>query len=250
VTAPPNVATDVANDAPMHVTTAAPYNARLPPETTAFARWKSRVVRDLAALAMPQSVLVTRGKSRRRSVALTFDDGPDAMTREYLDALDRLHVRATFFVVGENAARAPGALREYVMRGHELHGHGYTHEPFPKLAPVVLVDELARTQDLLPPTPSPRPLVRPPNGRVTPESIARVAAYGFTTVLWSLDSDDCRTRDPHVVAERVAPARVSHGEIVLFHELQPWTLAALPKVVSQLRDAGYELVTVTELLGY
>src|SRR5262249_45209142 len=114
----------------------------------------------------------------------------------------------------------------------------------------VLVDELAHTSDLLPPCLSPRPFVRPPQGRVTPRSIARVALAGYTTVLWSLDSDDCRTRDPQEVAARVSPANVAPGEIILLHELQPWTLAALPTIVRNLREGGYEFATVGELLGF
>jgi peptidoglycan-N-acetylglucosamine deacetylase len=183
-------------------------------------------------------------------VALTFDDGPDEMTPRYLDVLDRLGARATFFVIGENVARHPALVAEYVARGHELAGHGYTHTPFPKLAPAVLVDELARTADLLPPCVSGRPFVRPPQGRMTAASLLRVAAAGYTTVLWSLDSDDCRTREVAELRNRCAPDAVRPGEILLFHELQPWTLEALPAVVDGLRSAGFELATVGELLRY
>ena len=222
----------------------------LPPEASAFARWKSRMLRGVVARTVPSKLLVTRGKRAGKRVALTFDDGPDEMTADYLDVCDKLAVRATFFLIGANIARSNGAVLEYVRRGHEVAGHGYTHTPFPKLAPAVLVDELTHTSDLLPASAPSRPFVRPPSGRVTPQSIARVAAAGYTTVLWSLDSDDCRTRDPRVVEERVAPSRVKGGEIVLLHELQPWTLRALPRIVDGLRGAGFELCTVGELLGY
>ena len=74
----------------------------------------------------------------------------------------------------------------------------------------------------------------------------QVAAAGYTTVLWSLDSDDCRTSDPSEVEARVS--RVDAGEIVLMHEGQKWTLEALPGIVSRLRDQGFEPTTVGELL--
>jgi peptidoglycan/xylan/chitin deacetylase (PgdA/CDA1 family) len=228
-----------------------PFTVRLPKEASPFARWRSRAVRAIVAKAAPKSVLVTRGPVRRgeRQIALTFDDGPDEMTARYLDCLDSLGVRATFFLIGENAFRAPDAVLEYVRRGHEVAGHGYRHEPFPAMGAAELVDELARTQDLLPASRFARPLVRPPLGRVSARSIVAVAAAGFTTILWSLDSDDCRTRDPAVVAARVHPDHVAPGEIVLLHELQPWTLEALPAIVEGLRAAGYALVTVGEMLG-
>ena len=193
---------------------------------------------------------MTRGPAGKKQVALTFDDGPDAMTLQYLDALDELGVRATFFVIGAHAAKHPDRVLEYARRGHEVCNHGYSHRPLPAMGPAQLVDELARTNDLLPPSITPRPFVRPPRGLVSPRSIARVFAAGYTTALWSLDSDDCRTRDPRVVEERVHPERVRPGEVVLLHEFQPWTLAALPVVVGRLRDAGYSFPTLGEMLGY
>jgi peptidoglycan/xylan/chitin deacetylase (PgdA/CDA1 family) len=77
----------------------------------------------------------------------------------------------------------------------------------------------------------------------------RIAAAGYVTVLWSLDSDDCRTRDPRVIVRRLAPRRVAPGDVVLMHEMQPWTVEALPDAVTSLRSAGYAFVTVSELIG-
>src|SRR5579871_5216189 len=89
--------------------------------------------------------LVRRGPLANRRVALTFDDGPDARTAEYLDALDELAVPATFFVCGANAAARPELVREYVRRGHQVGGHGYDHTRFTKLSPRELLDQCART---------------------------------------------------------------------------------------------------------
>jgi peptidoglycan/xylan/chitin deacetylase (PgdA/CDA1 family) len=248
---PVNDATPLPPQGSAHATAAkTPYTVALPPPASAAARWRSWAKKRLLARAVPQRVLVTCGRGKARRVALTFDDGPDEMTPRYLDLCDTLNLRATFFLVGESVERAPHMALEYVRRGHEVAGHGYTHEPFPSFGPAKLVDELARTDDLLAPGLARRPLVRPPGGRLTPGTLLRIAAAGYTTVLWSLDSDDCRTRDPGVVAERLAPANVAPGEIVLLHEMQPWTLEALPAVVNGLRDAGFDFVTVSELLGY
>ena len=221
----------------------------LAPRPSALTRLKSRVLHDVVSLGLPQRVLFTRGKTDRKRVALTFDDGPDKLTREYLAACDHLDLRATFFVVGENVEKDREAVLEMVRRGHEVAGHGFTHRPFPGLGEAELVDELARTADLLPPSFSRRPFVRPPTGAVTLSSLARTAAAGYTTALWSLDSDDCRTTDPRVVEEKVSPANVRNGEIVLLHEEQRWTLDALPRIASRLKDAGFAFVTLTEILG-
>jgi peptidoglycan/xylan/chitin deacetylase (PgdA/CDA1 family) len=218
--------------------------------TTTMSRWRSRAKRALVSRMLPQKILVTRGRPRGRFVALTFDDGPDEMTPRYLDVCDALRIRATFFVCGENVEHAPHMALEYVRRGHEVAGHGYTHDQFPKLGAAQLIDEIARTDDLLPAGLAPRPLVRPPGGRLTLGTFLRIAAAGYTTVLWSLDSDDCRTNDPRRVRARVAPEMVGPGEIILMHENQTWTLEALPGIVEDLREAGFDFVTVSELLGY
>jgi peptidoglycan/xylan/chitin deacetylase (PgdA/CDA1 family) len=110
-----------------------------------------------------------------------------------------------------------------------------------------LAEELARTQALLPAPARGRPLVRPPRGELSARALLRIAAAGFTTVLWSVDSDDCRTTEPGQVAQRLAPEALAPGDIVLLHEMQAWTLDALPGIVHALRRDGWELVTVTEL---
>jgi peptidoglycan/xylan/chitin deacetylase (PgdA/CDA1 family) len=183
---------------------------------------------------------------KRRRVALTFDDGPDAMTPEYLSVLSRLGVRATFFLVGENAARRPDVAREIVRRGHEIGGHGWTHEAFSTMSHAALSQELALTSTVLPSN-GRRPMMRPPRGALSLRALLQLAGAGYRVVLWSVDSDDCRARDPRAIERRLAPGRLVSGDVVLMHELQPWTLQALPRVVGALHDAGWDLVTVGDL---
>jgi peptidoglycan/xylan/chitin deacetylase (PgdA/CDA1 family) len=207
-------------------------------------RWARRV----AGRALPRAVLIGRGATDRRRVALTFDDGPSALTADYLDALEAFGARATFFVVGQTCVEHPAALSAIVARGHEAAGHGYTHRPFPSLSAGELREELARTAGLLPPGPR-RPLVRPPGGEVSPGSVIRCARAGYTTVLWSVDSNDCRTNSAAELVANLAPDRLGSGDIVLLHEGQRWTLEALPAALGALREAGYQMVTVSELMA-
>ena len=207
------------------------------------ARWRRR-----AADALPRAVLVRQVPTAAKRVALTFDDGPHELTGRYLDVLDSFGARATFFVVGQTCEDHGAALRDVVARGHELAGHGYTHTAFPKLDATALRDELERTAALLPPARAGRRLVRPPTGATSLRTLALTARAGYTTVLWSRDSDDCRTTSPDEVAARVTPELVQPGDIVLLHESQPWTLAALPRILEGLARAGFETVPVGELL--
>jgi peptidoglycan/xylan/chitin deacetylase (PgdA/CDA1 family) len=80
-------------------------------------------------------------------------------------------------------------------------------------------------------------------------SLRVVAAAGFTTVMWSLDSGDWRTTQPADVVNAVVGREVQPGSIVLFHDGQSWTVEALRTILLILKGAGHELVTVGELLG-
>lgn len=190
-----------------------------------------------------------RGPAGARRVALTFDDGPDEHTERYLDLLDELGVPATFFVIGEYAARHPDLMRAYTRRGHQLAGHGYDHTRFTKLGRRALLDQCARTDRVLGAQLAGRPWVRPPHGSLDAPSLVTLLAAGYAVAMWTLDSCDYGDRDPASLAARCAPDQVAPGEVLLFHEGQRWTLEALPRIVGALHDAGYECVTMHDLFA-
>lgn len=206
-------------------------------------------LRRVGANLLPAAMLVRRGSTKKRRVALSFDDGPDEMTPEYLALLDRLGVRATFFLVGKNCQERRSLVLDIVSRGHEVAGHGYTHRRFTRMTSPELRDELAATSGLLPPARTRRPLVRPPHGATSIQSLLRCTLAGYTTVLWSVDSGDARLKNADQVAMELPPGRVLPGDILLLHEGQRWTLDALPRIVRGLQGAGFGLVTVGEVLA-
>lgn len=227
------------------------------------------LLKALAEDLLPDSALILRGREGRKAplsslrgellgrrprsvpgrIALTFDDGPTPLTPRLLEVLAELNVRGTFFVIGELCAARPDLVQAIADAGHELASHGYTHRRFTALSRRELEAELARTSELLPRPRTPRPLVRPPYGSLSPYSLLICAQRGFTTVLWSLNSHDWRLQDAGAVAKKTLTQRANPGEILLFHEGQAWTLDALPAIVGGLRQAGHELVTVGELLA-
>jgi peptidoglycan/xylan/chitin deacetylase (PgdA/CDA1 family) len=218
-----------------------------------------RGAKSLAHAILPQSVVAWKGRparmaargQHRRPVALTFDDGPGDLTRAYLEVLESLRVRATFFVVGEVCAAYPELVSAIAAGGHELGGHGYTHRRFTSLGARELRRELTHTAALLPRPSGRRPLVRPPHGDFSLSSILTCAMAGFTTVLWSHDSGDwCSSNVDKVCAAFEDGGSIEAGAIVLLHEGQPWTLRALSTVLGKLSKAGHDFVTVGELLGY
>jgi peptidoglycan/xylan/chitin deacetylase (PgdA/CDA1 family) len=237
--------------------TAAPLKLRLASNAAPSMRARGRRgARALVASVVPSSVVVwrgpsalARGESGAGRVALTFDDGPTSLTRDYLAVLARFDARATFFLVGELCARHPELVRAIVDAGHEVAGHGYTHRRFPDLSPAALRMELEQTSRLLPPDANKRALVRPPHGAISLPSTVATFRAGYTTALWSYDSGDWATETAAEVAERFVEQPLEPGEIVLLHEGQTWTLDALPRVLETLRSRGHELRTLGELLG-
>jgi peptidoglycan/xylan/chitin deacetylase (PgdA/CDA1 family) len=212
-------------------------------------RARGRALRFAATHLLPRELIFVRGPRARRRVAVTFDDGPHALTPKYLDVLARAGVRATFFVVGRACREHPGVVDQIVLAGHEVASHGFTHTEFPKLDPDELRCELDRTAALLPPPKTRRALVRPPRGVVTPRSLLACFRAGYTSAMWSFDTLDWDAHSADDVLARIATRPVEPGEILLMHEGRAATLEALPRVIAQLQTDGFELVSLGELMG-
>jgi peptidoglycan/xylan/chitin deacetylase (PgdA/CDA1 family) len=190
-----------------------------------------------------------RGPATIKRVSLTFDDGPDALTQRYLETLDDIGVPATFFVTGEHAVCHPELVREYLRRGHQLASHGYDHTRFTKLSRRQLLEQCARTDQAIGGQTSGRSWVRPPHGSIDAATLLALRAAGYVVALWSFDACDYTEHDAAKLVERCAPEHIAAGDVLLFHEGQEWTLAALPAIVSGLHAAGFECVTMHDLFA-
>ncbi|MEV7690764.1 polysaccharide deacetylase family protein [Streptomyces bungoensis] len=196
------------------------------------------------------------GTGHRRHVALTFDDGPDpASTPRFLDALDELDVKATFFLLGAEVVRHPALVRELARRGHEPAVHGWTHDRPWRPAPARDVAEVRRATRVVHDTTGQRPLwYRPPYGILTSGRWLAARRAGLRPVLWSAWGQDW-TADatPASVRARVA-ADLRGGGTVLLHDTDRvaapgcWhaALAALPGIVAGCREAGLTVGSLRE----
>ena len=201
------------------------------------------------ALALcPPGLVFYRGPKTAKRLALSFDDGPHQLTDEYLRVLDELDVPATFFLMGDLLEASPHMLRRYVERGHQVASHGYDHRAFPSLTFAELRAQLAQTQAALGAQPTPRPWVRPPYQKLTPKTLASLIRLGFTVALSSVDSLDYgQTATPDIVAACTRDD-IGAGDIFMFHEGLPATLAALPAIVAHWRARGYAFVTMADMM--
>lgn len=214
------------------------------PALTTIAPARRRLLPDLAGL-------------RDRTVALTFDDGPDpASTPAFLDTLADLRVRATFFVLGEMAERAPDLLRRLHDEGHEIGVHGWTHRNHLRLTPWRVHDELDRTADLIEQVAGTRPTwFRPPYGVLSTGSCVAAARLGLRPLLWSAWGVDWEARaTADSVLTRLRRGGLRPGATLLLHDSdctsapQAWrsALGAVPTVVQECRAQDATFVTVSE----
>ncbi|MBI0434928.1 polysaccharide deacetylase family protein [Roseomonas sp. KE0001] len=193
----------------------------------------------------------------RRQIALTFDDGPDpAVTPAVLDLLERHGARASFFVIGERAARHPALLREMRRRGHSIENHTHTHpRHFAALGPFGMRREVLSAQAAIGAALGEAPrLFRAPMGLRSPLLDPVLAGAGLGLVSWSRRGLDGASGDARRVAARLAAPRA--GEILLLHDGnarrdaagRPVVLAVLPGLLGAVAAAGLSAVPLPETL--
>lgn len=181
-------------------------------------------------------------------VALTFDDGPFApVGNQIMDCLALYGGKATFFVVGNRAASYQTELKRMVAEGHEIGNHTYSHKYLTKLNAAQIQEQINHGNDAVEAACGVRPtLVRLPGGLKNSTVTANVHA---PMIMWSIDTLDWKTRNADKTVNAVL-SQVRDGDIVLMHELYSQTGAASVRLIPALTQAGYQLVTVSELAQY
>jgi cellulose synthase/poly-beta-1,6-N-acetylglucosamine synthase-like glycosyltransferase/peptidoglycan/xylan/chitin deacetylase (PgdA/CDA1 family) len=194
-------------------------------------------------------------RMQRKTIALTFDDGPDpTWTPKILAILRREHVRATFFLVGAHAASNPSLVRAELAAGDELGSHTYTHANLAS-AGWRLPLELTLTQNALAGAAGIRTrLLRPPYSGATKALTAanwaayrRAARFGYLIVLTTVDTRDWAQPSVATIVRNAMPHGNS-GAIVMMHDSggnRAKTVRALPEIIDRLKARGYRFVTVT-----
>jgi peptidoglycan-N-acetylglucosamine deacetylase len=192
------------------------------------------------------------------AVALTFDDGPHREgTPAVLAELERLGLRATFYVVGSQAQRHPQLLRDVVAAGHELGLHGGRHLPHGLVPPLVLERELARARAEIEELAGVELwTVRAPFGAVSLSTLRFASRGGMRVVGWSRWGRDWERRATAAAIARRVARRAEGGDILLLHDSDAYSAAgswrrtadALAEIAELLGERGLRAVTVGEAL--
>jgi peptidoglycan-N-acetylglucosamine deacetylase len=201
--------------------------------------------------------IVQRGPTGRRTVALTFDDGPHPeTTRRILAALAGTRHRATFFVLGAKARRHPDVLREIQAGGHTIGIHGDEHDRLHSFRmPWRVYRDLVRAAAAVEDATGVRPrLFRPPLGHTSANAAPGVRRAGMLVIGWSTRGlDGMRTQTPDGVVARIAGS-LTDGDIVMLHDAaerddyEPASVRALPAVLRLLDERGWTSVGVDALI--
>lgn len=192
------------------------------------------------------------GSGDKKRVALTFDDGPHpSLTNKILDILDAYSLKATFFVIGKNAAEHPEILKRMILSGHEIGNHTYSHPHLSTLSYKELLEEITLGKDLITSiTHKPIRLFRPPEG-VCSAAVGKAAnKNGECVVLWTIDTRDWCSPPTEDIVNSVMK-NLSPGAIILFHDYvyeNSNTPEALEILIPKILQEGYEIVSVSELL--
>lgn len=198
-----------------------------------------------------------RAPTNELNIALTFDDGPHATsTPQILDLLSLHNITANFFLVGKHLEKHPAIVHKMVHTGHEVGNHTYSHSLMYASTKNRIREEIKRTDTLLRNIDGAEPkFFRPPAGFFTKQVLDIAEQMGYQAVL-----GDVYPRDPHLpgkekIVDRVLQRTVA-GSIIILHDGgntrrvdRTQTLEALSEIIPQLKNRGFEFLTLSELFS-
>ncbi len=197
---------------------------------------------------MQQKYLPVMGnvEEGKKKIALTFDDGPHPYyTEQLLDGLSERNVKATFFVTGEHASLHPDVIARMKEEGHVIGNHTYSHMQLNKGNREKFKEELVKTNEIIESITGEEVIyVRPPYGSWDKKLEEELNMF---PVLWTIDPLDwCSDNVDSITGKVVSKAK--ENDIILLHDYYPSTITAAFQIIDNLKEQGYEFVTVEEIL--
>jgi peptidoglycan-N-acetylglucosamine deacetylase len=214
-------------------------DVRLPEDASVPKRYHGRMVRNRAP------------HFAEKLIAITFDDGPDKkVTPRVLNTLAANKVRATFFVIGQQAKKYPNLLRQETAAGHVVESHSYSHPTNPTESSAV--GELQKTGALIRRSTGKSPTCfRPPCGH-TRNALTRLALKeGYAVITWTNSGADTAPNSTVASITSNVVGNLKAGDIILIHDGpgHAKSASALPAILKKAKKSGFRFVTVPQLLN-
>lgn len=179
-------------------------------------------------------------------IAITFDDGPsESWTPVLLDGLKERDVKATFFLIGENAAAHPEIVRRLDEEGHLIGNHTYHHVEITKVSDEKARQEIEDTDEVI------REIIgkgteymRPPFGAWQRKLELEMSVM---PVMWTIDPLDWTTENTDEIVNKVV-TEAEENDIILLHDCYKSSVEAALRIIDILKKEGFEFVTVDELI--
>ncbi len=185
-----------------------------------------------------------------KMIALTFDDGPSSTTTQVLDILDKYDVKATFFLIGQNInSNTRSILERQNASGHELANHSYTHSDMTTMSWSAIQNEINQTNSLIQQYTGQTPkFFRPPYISV---NSTMYSAIDMAFIQGSMHNDWDGSSSSSQIANSVISS-ASDGQIILLHDFNgnSATVQALPTIIENLKNQGYQFVTLSQMFQY
>ena len=199
-------------------------------------------------------IFYANGSSTKKAIALTFDDGPGPWTERVLAMLKENNVKATFFEEGQLVKFRGEIVKKVLADGHEVGSHLWDHPDFWHYkkpdASVYLTKQIEQTEAAFAKVGHKPVLLRMPYGYNKPWCRELVAAKGYTMINWSFGTDWNKMPQEELAKKYVQA--IHNGAILLMHDGgkdRSRTIFAAQAVIAEARKQGYEILTISELLG-
>ncbi len=184
----------------------------------------------------------------KRTVVLTFDDGPGKYSKYLVDELNKRNVNVTFFVLGENIEKKASILQYEYEAGNDIGIHSYTHKIFTCLTNEEITEQIDKTKELLcnyinlSPT-----LIRVPYGSANDRVLSVTQSCNLTNILWDLDSRDWKIKNTDKIYNYMLK-KFKGNDIILMHDIYKTSVEAAIKLVDNLQEKCYSFITISEYL--
>ena len=191
------------------------------------------------------------GKTKEKSVAITFDDGPDPVkTPIILDILKKYNLQATFFCIGKNIVNHEQLVKRIHEEGHLIGNHSFSHSKwFDLFSSGMMRTELLATDHLIANITGKSPLFfRPPFGVVNPMVCNALKNMHLQAICWNIRSFDTLRNNPQKTLQRILK-QLEPGAIILLHDLTNCTQHHLGELLTGIEDAGYRIVPLDKMLN-